>query len=51
MAIGRVTWDVAVDELIPQAARIPEIPAVAPPTQGRSAKARPLKPLDEFPDE
>jgi DNA mismatch repair protein MutS2 len=51
VAIGRVTWDVSIDELIPQAARIPEIPAATPPTQGKPAKARSLKPLDEFPDE
>jgi DNA mismatch repair protein MutS2 len=51
VAIGRVTWDVSLDELIPQAARIPEIPAATPSIQGRSVRARPPKPLDEFPDE
>src|SRR5262249_52961933 len=44
VAIGHVTWNVAIDELIPQTVRTPAAPA--PASKGRSA--RPASPLDEF---
>jgi DNA mismatch repair protein MutS2 len=44
VAIGHVTWNVAIDELIPQATRppVPSSPAA------KSQLARPAVPLDEF---
>jgi DNA mismatch repair protein MutS2 len=46
VAIGHVTWDVAVDELIPQTIRTPA--AAAPARPGKAASARPTVPLDGF---
>ncbi len=47
IAIGHVTWDVSIDELIPQAPRTPARPA-APP---RSAPGKPVTPLEDFDSE
>jgi hypothetical protein len=50
VAIGHVTWNVTIDELIPQLARGPE--EQVPPSQvlPRDAPARPLKRLEDFED-
>src|SRR5439155_15261109 len=44
VAIGHVTWNVAIDELIPQTIRTPVPSAPA----AKSPSARPAIPLDEF---
>ena len=44
VAIGHVTWNVAIDELIPQNAR----PPAASSPASKSPSARPVRPLDEF---
>jgi DNA mismatch repair protein MutS2 len=44
VAIGHVTWDVAIDELIPQNTRTPATSSPA----SKSPSARPVRPLDEF---
>ncbi len=47
IAIGHVTWDVAIDELIPQVARTPdESPRGQQPT--RSTKPKAFRSLDDF---
>jgi DNA mismatch repair protein MutS2 len=46
VAIGHVTWDVAIDEIIPQTVRTPA--PVASGNAGKSPPARPTVPLDEF---
>jgi DNA mismatch repair protein MutS2 len=50
IAIGHVTWDVSIDELIPQAARTPEVPSPAP-AAGKGPRPRSFRPLEEFSDE
>jgi DNA mismatch repair protein MutS2 len=51
VAIGHVTWNVSIDEVIPQSARLPEVPSspVSPVAKGQ--KPRAFKPLDDFDDE
>ena len=44
VAIGHVTWNVAIDELIPQNARPPATSSPA----SKNPSARPVRPLDEF---
>jgi DNA mismatch repair protein MutS2 len=44
VAIGHVTWNVAIDELIPQNARPPASSSPSP----KSPSGRPVRPLDEF---
>ncbi|MGP0066593.1 MAG: endonuclease MutS2 [Isosphaeraceae bacterium] len=44
VAIGHVTWNVAIDELIPQNARTPAASSHA----SKNPSARPVRPLDEF---
>jgi DNA mismatch repair protein MutS2 len=46
VAIGHVTWDVALDEIIPQTLRTPATAASG--SIGKPAAARPTVPLDEF---
>ena len=46
VAIGHVTWDVSIDEIIPQSVRTPAPVATSAP--GKAASARPPIPLDEF---
>jgi DNA mismatch repair protein MutS2 len=49
IAIGHVTWDVSIDELVPQAPRTPGPPAGTPkPGAPRSAHGKPVIPLEEF---
>jgi DNA mismatch repair protein MutS2 len=50
VAIGHVTWNVAIDELIPQTARTPEDPAAASMGPPRGGSARAVRPLEEFED-
>jgi DNA mismatch repair protein MutS2 len=47
VSIGHVTWDVSLDEVIPQAVRTPAT-AAAPGTAGKAPSSRPSIPLDEF---
>jgi DNA mismatch repair protein MutS2 len=46
VAIGHVTWDVAIDEIIPQTVRTPATAASGP--TGKAPSARPTTPLDDF---
>ena len=46
IAIGHVTWNVAIDELIPQNARTPAASSSSAPIKGLAT--RPVRPLDEF---
>jgi DNA mismatch repair protein MutS2 len=46
VSIGHVTWDVSLDEIIPQAVRTPA--AAGTGTAGKSPSARPILSLDEF---
>jgi DNA mismatch repair protein MutS2 len=48
VAIGHVTWDVSIAELMPQAPRTPGAGASSAP---RAASGRPAVPLDEFEEE
>lgn len=50
IAIGHVTWDVSIDELIPQVARTPDLPG-AGPANPRPARPRGIRSLEEFSDE
>ena len=43
-------WDVAIDELIPQVARTPEVPG-PDPAAARTTRPKPVKSLEEFSDE
>jgi DNA mismatch repair protein MutS2 len=47
VAIGHVTWDVTIDEILPQTVRVPG-EALNP---ARGARPRPLRSLDEFAEE
>jgi DNA mismatch repair protein MutS2 len=49
IAIGHVTWDVSIDELIPQVARTPEVSGPAPAE--KAPRPRSFRPLEEFSDE
>ncbi len=44
VAIGHVTWNVAIDELIPQTTRTPVTSSPA----AKGSSGRPVKPLDQF---
>ena len=46
VAIGHVTWNVSIDELIPQAPRTPG--AAAKPALQRGTPGKPMIPLDDF---
>jgi DNA mismatch repair protein MutS2 len=46
VAIGHVTWDVSIDEIIPQAVRTPATAGTGP--AGKAPSARPIVSLDEF---
>jgi DNA mismatch repair protein MutS2 len=48
IAIGHVTWDVSIDELIPQAPRTPGQAGTPKPGGPRGARGGPAIPLDEF---
>jgi DNA mismatch repair protein MutS2 len=48
IAIGHVTWDVSIDELIPQAPRTPGPAASSQPAAPRPASHKPAVPLDDF---
>jgi DNA mismatch repair protein MutS2 len=48
IAIGHVTWNVAVDELIPQAARAPEDTTLPSSSQPRGARPKAPRALDDF---
>jgi DNA mismatch repair protein MutS2 len=48
IAIGHVTWDVTIDELIPQAPRTPGQAGPPKPGAPRGGAGRPAIPLDEF---
>jgi DNA mismatch repair protein MutS2 len=50
VAIGHVTWNVSIAELIPQAARTPEETAPSPEAT-RGARPKPLLPFEEFEDD
>jgi DNA mismatch repair protein MutS2 len=49
VAIGHVTWDVSIDEIIPQLSRIPATAASG--TRGKAPASQPTVPLEEFDDE
>jgi DNA mismatch repair protein MutS2 len=51
IAIGHVTWDVSIDELVPQAPRTPGQAGSPRPAAPRGAPHRPAVPLDEFESE
>ncbi len=46
VAIGHVTWDVAIDELVPQVSRVPDEATPAAPS--RTVKPPAVRPLEEF---
>jgi DNA mismatch repair protein MutS2 len=48
VAIGHVTWNVSIDELIPQVARTPEETGLSPEAPPRGARPKPLPALEEF---
>jgi DNA mismatch repair protein MutS2 len=49
VAIGHVTWNVAIDELIPQAPRGPEPPPPAAlPRSNQGARSKTTRPLEDF---
>ncbi|QEH37101.1 Endonuclease MutS2 [Aquisphaera giovannonii] len=48
VAIGHVTWDVAIDELIPQAARTPDEASRNPAAPPRGGRPKVFRSLDEF---
>ncbi len=47
VAIGHVTWDVSIDEVIPQVLRS-AAPRTAPAPAGKPVQGRPVVPLDDF---
>jgi DNA mismatch repair protein MutS2 len=49
IAIGHVTWDVSIDEVIPQASRMPVVPGPAPAS--KAPRPGSFRPLEEFSDE
>ena len=49
VAIGQMQWDVAIDELIPQVVRTPEVPEAAAPGPGPPRRSR--RRLEDFRDE
>ncbi len=49
VAIGMMKWDVAIDELIPQMIRTPEMPA-APKDKSKLVATKPGQGIDEFPE-
>jgi DNA mismatch repair protein MutS2 len=51
IAIGHVTWDVSIDELVPQAPRTPGASGSPAPAARRAATGRPSIPLDDFESE
>ncbi len=51
IAIGHVTWDVSIDELVPQAPRTPGASGSPAPAVRRAATGRPSIPLDDFESE
>jgi DNA mismatch repair protein MutS2 len=51
IAIGHVTWNVSMDELIPQVARNPDETGSQSPAASRGAKPKAPRALDEFDEE
>jgi DNA mismatch repair protein MutS2 len=51
VAIGHVTWNVAIDELIPQLSRVPDDITAQPSAQPKGSKPAPLRPLEDFDEE
>ena len=51
VAIGHVTWNVAIDELIPQHGRGPDEAIAQPSAQSKGSKPPPVRPLEDFDDE
>jgi len=51
VAIGHVTWNVAIDELIPQLSRVPDDITAQPSAQPKGSKPAPLRPLEDFEEE
>jgi len=51
VAIGHVTWNVAIDELIPQVVRTPDESGTTPTGSSRPASPRASKRLEDFDDE
>ncbi|MHC5541281.1 endonuclease MutS2, partial [Singulisphaera rosea] len=49
VAIGQMQWDVAIDELIPQMIRTPDV--AAPASKGRSGGGKPGLRLEDFADD
>ena len=45
------TWDVAIDELIPQHGRGPDEAIAQPSAQSKGSKPPPVRPLEDFDDE
>ncbi len=50
VAIGMMQWDVAIDELIPQVARTPEVPATSGAGKGKGGAGRGAGRLEDFED-
>ncbi len=51
VAIGHVTWNVSIDELIPQVARSPEDPAQPSSVPPKGSRPRMFQSLDDFEEE
>ncbi|MDR3636586.1 MAG: DNA strand exchange inhibitor protein [Isosphaeraceae bacterium] len=51
VAIGMMQWDVAIDELIPQVVRTPDVPAAPAGGKGKTGAARGAGRLEDFRDE
>ena len=48
VAIGHVTWNVSIDELVPQSVRQPEMEAQAPePPSARKSRGTPVMPPED----
>ncbi|MGA7497855.1 MAG: DNA strand exchange inhibitor protein, partial [Isosphaeraceae bacterium] len=51
VAIGHVTWNVAIDELIPQLSRTPDDIIAQPSAQPKASRPAPFRPLEDFDEE
>jgi DNA mismatch repair protein MutS2 len=51
VAIGHVTWNVAIDELIPQLSRSPDEIIAQPSAQPKTSRPAPPRPLEDFDEE